>query len=353
MNRLALAVLTALAVTASAQAAPRANYISLPSAFAPLSPAPPLGGGATATSEGLSFRHRVTAKATIEVALDPEGAPFAVHATQRLDVRVLGDYFFTIGAPVLAVEAAPGSASTPGLRSTSILWAGFNPGRRTLIARATLDPAVAGSSLPLRIEVTSGRVTLVNTTGVTVGSYTADALVPPLLRYLAQLKRQVTLGQSPTSGGAYVTSKPVATGVHVVVPLRVTGTVGGHRVDAVVEGDRLSVHAGGSIRLTVTPVIPVRLLNDPTSGLSGRQLLDRATRADLTLARMRQYQTFLGNPDPSGRNETTYLYRSAARPTPPPVAVAPATKRDWTTTIAVAAGLLFAAAGALVVWSRS
>jgi len=107
------------------------------------------------------------------------------------------------------------------------------------------------------------------------------------------------------------------------------------------------------VRLTVTPVIPERLLNEPTSGLSGRQLLDRATRAALTLARMRQYQTFLGNPDPTGPNETTYIYRSAARPTPPPVAVVPATKRDWATTIAVAAGLLLAAAGALFVWSKS
>jgi hypothetical protein len=351
MKRPMLAVLTGLTVAASAQAAPPANYASLPSPLAPLSAAPPLGGGATASSEG--FRHRVAAKTTVEVALDPGGAPFAVHATQRLDVRVLGDYFFTIGAPVLDVEAAPGSASTPGLRSTSILWAGFNPGRRTLIARATLDPAVAGSSLPLRIEVAPGRVTLVNTTGVTVGSYTADALVPPLVLYLAQLKRQITLGQSPTSGGAYVTSKPVATGVRVVVPLHVTGMIGGHRVDAIVEGDRLTVQAGGAIRLTVTPVIPERLLNEPTSGLSGRQLLERATHAALTLARMRQYQTFLGNPDPTGSNETTYVYRTAARSTPLPVAVVASAKRDWATTIAVAAALLLAAAGALLAWSKS
>jgi hypothetical protein len=351
MKRFTLAVLTGLAVAASGQAAPRANYASLPSPLAPLSPSPPLGGGVTATSEG--FRHRIAATTTVDVALDPGGTAFALHASQRLDVRVLGDYFFTIGAPVLDVEAAPGSASTPGLRSSAILWAGFNPGRRTLIARATLGPAAAGSSLPLRIEVTPGRVTLVNTTGVTAGSYTADALVPPLVLYLAQLKRQVTLGQSPTSGGAYVTSKPVATGVRVVVPLRVTGTIGGHKVDAVVEGDRLAVHTGGAIRLTVTPMIPERLLTEPTSGLSGRQLLDRAIRATLTLARMRQYQTFLGNPDPTGPNKTTYVYRTAARPTPPPVAVVPVAKRDWATTIAVAAGLLFAAAGGLFAWSKS
>jgi hypothetical protein len=325
--------------------------VSLPSPLAPLSASPPLGGGATATAEG--FRHRIAARTAVDVALDAGGSPFAVRATQRLDVRVLGDYFFTIGAPVLDVEAAPGSASTPGLRAASILWAGFNPGRRTLIARATLDPTAAAPFLPLRVEVAPGRVTLTNTTGVTAGSYAADALVPPLVRYLAQLKRQIALGRTPTSGGAYVTSKPVATGLRIVVPLRVTGTVGGRKVDALVEGARLTVPGGGPVRLTVRPATPERLIDDPTSGLSGRQLLARASRASLTLARMRQYQTFLGNPDPSGSNETTYAYRTAARPAPPPVAIMHVTQRDWTTTIAVAAGLLIATAGALAVWSRS
>jgi hypothetical protein len=351
MKHVALAILAGLAVAASAHAAPRANYVSLPSPFAPLSPSPPLGGGATATAEG--FRHRIAATTAVDVALDSDGSPFAVRATQRLDVRVLGDYFFTIGAPVLDVEAAPGSASTPGLRAASILWAGFNPGHRTLIARATLDAAASAAFLPLRIEVAPGGVKLVNATGVTAGSYTADALVPPLARYLAQLKRQVARGQTPTSGGAYVTSKPIATALRIVVPLRVTGTVGRRKVNAVVEGDALIVRGSGPVRLTVTPAVPERLLHDPTTGQSGRHLLERASRASLTLARMRQYQTFLGNPDPSGSSETTYTYRSASRPTPPPIAAVAAPKRDWMTTIAVAAGLLVAAAGASVLWSRS
>jgi hypothetical protein len=351
MKQLALATLTGLAVAASAQAAPRVNYVSLPSPLAPLSASPPLGRGATATAEG--FRHRIAARTAVDVSLDARGSPFAVHATQRLDVRVLGDYFFTIGAPVLDVEAAPGSASTPGLRAASILWAGFNPGRRTLIARATLDAHAAAPFLPLRVEVAQGHVTLVNTTAVTAGSYAADALVPPLVRYLAQLKRQLALGRTPTSGGAYVTSKPVAISLRIIVPLRVTGTVGGRKVNAIVESARLSVRGGGPVRLSVTPVLPKRLLDDPTSALSGRQLLERASRASLTLARLRQYQTFLGNPDPSGQNETTYVYRTAARPIPPRVVAAAVPERDWAATIAIAAGLLVAAAGALVVWARS
>jgi hypothetical protein len=107
------------------------------------------------------------------------------------------------------------------------------------------------------------------------------------------------------------------------------------------------------VRLTVTPANPERLLNDPTSGLSGRQLLDRASRAALTVARVRQYQTFLGNPDPAGDNQTTYVFRTAARPTPQAAAVVPASRRNWARTIAVAAGLLLAAAAAAFVWSRS
>jgi hypothetical protein len=351
MKQLVLAVAAGLVVAASAHAAPPAHYASLPSPFAPLSPSPPLGGGATSTSEG--FRHRIAAKTSVDVSLDRDGSPFAVHATQRLDVRVLGDYFFTIGAPLLDVEAAPGSESTPGLRAASILWAGFNPGHRVLIARATLDPAAAAPSLPLRVEVIPGRVTLVNTTGVTVGSYTADALVSPLVQYLAQLRRQVAHGQTPTSGGAYVTSKPAATGLRVLVPLRIRGTIGPRKVDALVEGDRLTLRADGAVRLTVTPAVPERLLDGTTAGLAGRRLLERAARAALTLARMRQYQTYLGNPDPTGPNETTYVYRSAARPLPPPVAAVVTSKRDWATTIAVAAGLLLATAAALVVWSKS
>ena len=82
---------------------------------------------------------------TSSVAIDRSGTPFAVTATQRLDVRGVGDYFFTIGAPVLA---RPGARRTPrrfrACGPGPILWAGFNPGERLLVARATLG-AGAGS----------------------------------------------------------------------------------------------------------------------------------------------------------------------------------------------------------------
>jgi len=158
---------------AAAPLAVAAQYSPLPSPAAPLSNVPPLGGGASSSTERV--HHRVDAVTTVRVAINGHGAPFAVTATQSLDVRVTGDYFFTIGAPVATVEAAPGSDSAPGLRTASIVWAGFNPGRRTLAARATLDPARASAALPLRVEVSSGVTTLVNETAVTVGTIAAEA----------------------------------------------------------------------------------------------------------------------------------------------------------------------------------
>jgi hypothetical protein len=350
MRCLGPAVLAALAVTAAAHAGARGNFVTLPSPLAQLSPAPPLSGGATASGEGL--RHRADSKTIVGVSLDPDGTPFRVRATQRLDVGVKGDYFFTIGAPVLDVEAAPGSASTPGLRAASILWAGFNPGRRTLIARATLDTAAVAPSLPLRVRAAEGRVTLVNATALRTGSFTADVVSAPLLRYLAQLRSEVARGVPPTSGGAVVTTKPVPTRVRIVVPLQVTGTVGSRRVDAVLD-DRLTIPGTGPVRLTVTPLDPEQLLAAPGAGLSGRRLLDRVARAALTLARVRQYRSFLGNPDPSGKSVTTYVYRTAARPAPPPAAVVHRTKRSWPVTLGVAAGVLLALGAFALAWSRS
>ena len=300
MTRLALAAVAALALAGAASAAPDADFVSLPSPLAQLSSSPPLAGGANANAEGV--RHRVEAKTNVVVSLGPDGAPFRVVAVQRLDVRVKGDYFFTIGAPVTAVEAAPGSASTPGRRSTSILWAGFNPGRRTLVAKATLVPRAVVPSLPLRVTVGPGVVTLENTTGVTTGAFTADALVAPLARYLAELKREVALGQVPTSGGALVTSKPVTTRVRVGAPLHVAGTIGARQVDVVLEGDR-TIAGSGPVRLTVTPIEPASLLGPPVAGLSGRQLLDRVARASLTVSRVRQFRRLPRQPRPDGAEQ--------------------------------------------------
>jgi hypothetical protein len=333
---------------AAGAAAPR--YAALPSPFALVAGAPPLAGGASASGEGA--RHRIAATTSVQVSVDHTGTPFAVRATQRLDVRVLGDYLFTIGAPVLAVRAAPGSESAPGLRNQSILWAGFDPGRRTLAAALTLDPALAAAALPLRIEAGNGRVTLRNATTTSVPGFDAEVETAPLRRYAAQLDRAVDSGRAPSPGAALVTSTPRALPIRTFAPLRVSGTVGGRRLDMLLGAAPVTFAARGRIQLAVEPVPPLALLR-PAPRVTGGALLRRVTRALLGLARARQYDAYLGNPDPSGTNETIYRYRSAVRPTRVAApARATGSHDDLLRTLLVATGLLAALAVGVVAWSR-
>jgi hypothetical protein len=285
----------------------------------------------------------VDALTRVDVSVDASGSPFAVAATQRLAVRVKGDYLFTIGAPVEDVEAAPGSASTPGFRTGAIVWAGFDPGRRLLAARAILDPRTVAPLLPLRIVVSAARTTLVNATRVTVGAFGASAVPGSVVRALRKLRRG-------TAAGAQVNGPPVPVRVAVVAPLRITGTIGAHRVSLVLTG-RTTIAASGAVHLVVTPLRPAVPTRLPSGG---RQLFGLASRLALATARAGQYERFLANPDPQGRSETTFAYRTARRP----VVAAPAVvvvrhRRSWVETTLVAIALVALAAAALAAWARS
>lgn len=285
----------------------------------------------------------------MHVSILRTGAPFAVTADQRLELSVKGDYYLTIGASLLGVVALPGSDATPGFRSTSIVWEGFNPLRRTLGSRAKLVLGPAASALPLRIEVRDGATTFVNRTAVTVAAFTADADLAPLLRYMRQLRRAALLDLPLPAGTTTLTSAAHATQVRVVVPLLLRGTVGERRIHARVLG-RFTVPARGKIAVSVEPQLPAA---EALTGLSGRQALARATTLTLTVARLQQFERYLANPDPEGSSTTVYTYSTA---TPHRVAVAvqpPPSGRNWTTTILLAAGLLLAAAAGLAVWARS
>ena len=183
--------LLALAAPAAASAA-QPRLAALPSPLAALSATPPLGTGASAAAEGV--RHHIDSTTRVRVAVDARGTPFAVTATQRLVVSQPGDYYFTIGAPLTDVAPAYGSQSTPGLRTATIIWAGFNPGKRVLAARATLDPAAVAGSLPLRVSIGGGKVRLANATGITTTAFAADALKPQLEMFLAGLRPATRTG---------------------------------------------------------------------------------------------------------------------------------------------------------------
>jgi hypothetical protein len=348
MTRAALlvALLVALAAPSGASAA-QPRLASLPSPLAALSATPPLGTGASAAAEGV--RHHIDATTRVRVAVDARGTPFAVTATQRLVVSQPGDYYFTIGAPLTDVAPAYGSQSTPGLRTATIIWAGFNPGKRVLAARATLDPVAVAGSLPLRVTIGGGQVRLANATAITTTAFAADALKPQLVAFLAGLRRATRTGTAPTGGGALVTSQPVQTTLRVIAPLRVTGTIGSRHVDVRLGAAPVTFPAG-RLRLSVAVLHPAP---QPRPGLSGRQLLDIAVRASLESARARQYDSFLGNPDPSGSSASTFTYVSGTRPEPVVSVMQQHGSRGTLGLVFWACGGLAAMAGAAIAWSRA
>ena len=203
----------------------------LPSPTAPLSAEPPLAGGARSSAENVP--HSISASTNVVVAVDGAGTPFAVTATQRLDVRGVGDYFFTIGAPVLTVRAPAGSESIPGLRTGLDPLGGVRPG-----SSACSSPA-RRSTRPRSLRrcrfgfASSGdTVVLENATAVSVGTFAADAPRAPLVAYLDRLRADVAHGRTPLQTTVPLASdagRPSA--ITVTAPLHVTGTIGRQHVD--------------------------------------------------------------------------------------------------------------------------
>ena len=343
VTRIVAVTAAALACASVAHAAP---HIALPSPIAPLSAQPPLSGGAHRSTKNVG--HSVSASTDVAVAIDKAGTPFAVTATQRLDVRGVGDYFFTIGAPVLAVRAPADSAAVPGMRTNALLWAGFNPGERLLAARATLEPAKAVPALPLRIRVSGDTVTLENTTTVTVDTFTADAPRAPLVAYLSLLRNEVEHGRTPLQTSVPLDSTPTNVRMTVTAPLHVAGTIGPQRIDLVL-ANRTRIHGSGRIELRAEPIEQV----DAVTPAGGRALLRQAIRATLVLARANQYDEFLGNPDPAGSSRTVYAYRTASPPHAAPIAAVARRRRTWVETALVVAAVAATLAAGAAVWARS
>lgn len=348
-----LAAFAVVLIAASAAHAAEPRFVALPSPLTPLTASPPLGGGASAGGEG--HPHRVLASLEVRVSVDGSGAPFAVHATQRLEVRRIGDYAFTIGAPLTDVAAVAGSDGAPGLRAGAYLWQGFNPGRRILAARIKLGPRAA-ASLPLRIEIAHGRVTLSNRTATVVSAFAADGSPTELRGYLSALRAAAARGEPATGSGTTITSPLEQVRLRVSAPLAIDGAIGARLIHLTLGGTgraEQAVFPAGPVHLTVRPQPPLELLAPPAHE-SGRALFARATRASLESARSRQYDTFLGNPDPAGPSHASYLYVSATRPHPAAVPVArPGGGRDWLRLGGVLAVALAAAAVAAVAWSRA
>jgi len=340
--------------------------VALPSPLNPLSTEPPIGGRPIVEAEG-GIIHRVQTTEQVTVRVDERGVPFGVRARQRLVVLTKGDYVFAVPAPVLAVDPGPGSESSPGQRRTSILWSGFNAGRKVLVADARLRPREAAKVLPLRVEVSGRTVTISNVTPIRASTFTATPQVAPLARYLDAVRTATLRGRLVPTGTAQISDDPKPTQASVEAPLHVTGWVGGRRIDVVLGDGRplsLTVPRGDKrIDLRAEVVPPSRLLTPPrgarswaTATVEGRALLDRAQAVLLRIARVRQYDAYLADPDPQGTAQTTYVYRSGRRPLAAP-RTAPVAEDEGGNALArgllVAVGGAAALAAALVVWARS
>jgi hypothetical protein len=336
--------------------------ILLPSVRTTLTPGPPLT--ATNVSGEVLYPPGMTSDQKVLVGVDSTGKPVSVRVLQRLELPKLGDYSFVVPGPVIDVEAAPGSQSEPGLRRDAILWAGFSSGHKTLASLATLRPAAASSRLPFRLSLARDGDTLV-VRGENTSTAHAPVLVGPLSvkqadKTLRQTRRYVSLGVSAPDLYAKVTQTPQSKTETIVAPLDVRGQVGTSTFHYLLgDGMPLSFehrieHAptNAKLRVVVTPVPPKRLLR--THVTNARNALHTVSKVRLTVARALQYQTFLSNPNPTGRSKAIYVYERAKRTAASQTITSSGDggTSAWPTFLAVALGVL--GAGALVVvWAHS
>jgi hypothetical protein len=368
VKRALLAGLAASCLAFPAGAAAAGRLALFPTPLTSVTSIPPFQPPATALPN--VFRPPLAITDVMEVGVGPDGTVVSVTANQRLVVKALGDYRLTVPAPAKDVVAGPGSESSPGLRQGAILWQGFASGHKVLAARATLDPRAAAPALPLRLEISGRSARIANVTGAQASTYTADGDRAQLVGILDSLRSHPdgrNLGQ-----GAYVKvtgrTKPVR--IEVSAPLRVTGRIGATKVSLVLGGDRpttrtIDFSGTPSVSLHVKPVPPASFLRPPRGRTwaealrlgalpDGRTLFAQAARTSLTLARFRQYQAPLANPDPLGTIAARYVYRSAAAPAPPapPAQRGSAGMAAWLLALIVA-GSVTAAGGLAVLWAHS
>jgi hypothetical protein len=358
-------VAAAAAASPAVAAGPRPTPVGLPSSSAPLTPSPPLQTTARLFGPEGGRRLPLSSDERVLVAIDRRGRPVGIRVVQRLVVLGKGDYALAVPAPAIDVVAGRGSESQPGLRRGAIVWMGFSPRRRTLVADARLRAEEAAPFLPVHVSVnaTAARTTLVveNATGVRTYAYSADVDPREARATLRRIRAAVRRGSDVPSSSLTALDTPKVTTVRAFAPLRVDGELRARR-DAAPE--RFSAVLGGATRLRlafpgrlplltlrVRPVPPRRMLAD--AGGTGRQLFARAFAVLRTLALERQYRQFLLNPDPTGRSDTVYVFSTRVASSPP---AAPPPSNDssrpgWTV---LAAGLaLLTVAGLVVVWAHS
>ncbi len=381
--RLVAVALCALAWPALAVADNR--QVALPDPHIPLSPEPPLTGSTGQARVPQTGRTREV----IRVGVDATGRPVRMAVVQRIELRGAGDYEFTVPAPVRDVYAPPGARAQPGLLDGAIVWQGFSPGRRDLVAVATLDVRAA-AVLPLAIGVetrTSGggfRVVLRlrNRTETRVQSFAGRGDAAGLAAVLDGIRRTFARGEAVAPPLITADVRPAT--IAVETPLAFRGELmlapsvhGVHVAGGRLEGRRVvfagtAGGAGQSRQLVVVtgtgdPAPRVRVVAAPVRGVpappgggswrdavirgraNGRDLLTASVGAMLGLARANQYETFLATPGTPEQASATYVY-ATANISPAAPAPKPSSGGRIPGVVTVAAALL-ALAAAAAVWA--
>jgi hypothetical protein len=330
----------ALAVPGALAAGPRHQQVVLPGPVPYPTPIPPLVGRTALPQLYIAPRLTISSAQLVFVGVGPEGRPARIHVRQRLVVHGKGDYQLAIGGPITNVRPAPGTQSSPGLRSDQVLWAGFSPGRKALAADVSLRAGDAAKYLPLRLRLERkgdrAVLTVTNATTTTQPLYIGTARVPELARLLDDTRRASLAGLRlkgtfATFIGEVRTLKPPT---RISAPLRVQGRLS-LPGQAPVTFDRIlgdgrplsfqvEAHGPGAphVHVEARPASVVRLLQPPGAAtwraaaarrpLDAEKLVRLLMTSRLQLVRSDQFQSFLADPDADGLSRSVYRYETVA-----------------------------------------
>jgi hypothetical protein len=373
----------ALALPAAAWSE-RRQQVVLPGPVPYPTPVPPLVGKTALPQLYIAPALHIGSDEVVTVGVGPDAQPAHVRVRQRLLIDGQGDYQLAISGPIEDVRAAPGTQSSPGLRSDQLLWAGFSPGRKVLAADAFLRARDAAPYLPLRLhldrEGDRAVLTVANATVVPQQVYSGKVQLPELGRLLDDTRRASLTGVrlKGTFANFVGEVRTLKRPVKIAAPLRVQGelTLPGQ---APVSFDRtlgdgqplsFQVEARGQgvpkIHLQARPAPVVRELRPPgastwVAALSRKpqpvaDVVHRLMTTRLQLVRADQYQSFLADPDSDGRARSVYEYETVAVK-PHRVAAASAPQDDGGSDalliVLVVIGSVAVAGGGLVAWAHS
>jgi len=391
--RRALPLAAAAALLAPAAALADVQQVLLPGPTPFPTASPPLVTVGAPPWATLTFKIHASTDQLVRAGVDVHGRVVSLRALQRLQLTGTGDYLIVVSAPVLDVRAAPGSQSEPGQRRGQILWSGFSSKRRLLASDAKLRPGPVRSFVPLRLSARreGERYELAVTNATTTGEIAFQGTGSPKeLAALLDRTRQDSLAHRRLRP-AYVkitgaiSQRPRK--AQIAAPLRVEGelrfpsapsaarggTLAGSTVHfSFVLGDRqpsthrIEVTGGGEpkLHLEARPDAVVLGLKPPGGTRTWRDavarrplpagpLLVRLIDTRMELVRSDQYEAFLSNPDPLGRDRTVYVYETAA--TSRAVAASAGSSSDGgpLTLLLALGGTVLAAGAALVAWAHS